>query len=298
VEEILVADSNISNLLGLARSAQLAGNSEEAMAYFNRVLEADPSISEAWLGKGKAAGWQSTLVNIRTGEALVAFNHAIATAPDIERGAVTTEVVGEINRLVVALYGMARRQLDQFVAIQNTWVHYLNQVSQLLDALEEVRKWAPLDRITLENIVHLCKDNIEGIRYNDPYDYNAAKSWQLGPQYEVLIRARLDSAAAELKEIDPNYAVPVIQKKTAEACFVVTATMGNSHHPTVFLMRRFRDEWLAQRSWGETTIIYYYRVGPSVARLIGSSWLLRKLSFLFVVAPVASVARFLMKTAR
>jgi hypothetical protein len=285
------SDSNTNNLLGLARTAQLAGNQEEALGYFNRVLEADPSMSDAWMGKGKAAGWLSSLANIRVGEAMVAFGHAIATAPDADKAAATAEAVEEVNRLVVALYGIARQQLEEFVALSATWVQYLNWVAQLLEALEQVKDWAPQERMTLENIVHLCKDNIEGISYNDPYDYNASKSWQLSPEYEALLKSRLDGAVSALREIDPGYAAPAIQKKTASDCFVVTATMGEENHPTVKLIRRFRDEWLVQRVWGKALIGHYYRLGPGLAHHIAPSESLRRLSYFLVVAPAAFVAK-------
>ena len=65
-QSILVKDAihitvgpSITNLLGLARTADVAGNDAEAETYYNRVLELDPTISEAWIGKGKSAGWQS-----------------------------------------------------------------------------------------------------------------------------------------------------------------------------------------------------------------------------------------------
>jgi hypothetical protein len=90
-----------------------------------------------------------------------------------------------------------------------------------------VRNWSPHDRTTLGNIVHLCKDNIEGISYNDPYDYNVPKAWHLSPEYEALLKSRLDAAIGALRQIDPNYAAPAIEKKTVGDCFVVTATLGD-----------------------------------------------------------------------
>lgn len=120
---------DVSNLLGLARSAQLGGNQEEALAYFNRVLEADPNSSEAWTGKGKAAAWLSSLAHIRLNEAMVAFGHAIATSPDEVKIARTSEIVEEVNRIVTTLYGMARNQLVEHVALPNIWSNYLVQFS-------------------------------------------------------------------------------------------------------------------------------------------------------------------------
>jgi hypothetical protein len=289
-------NQNIANLMGMARSAQLAGNQEEALSYFNRVLEADPTLSEAWMGKGKAAAWQSSLANIRTAEGVVAFGHAIATAPEAEKPTVTELAVEEMNRLVVTLYGMARRQLDQFVALPNMWAQYLGQVSQLITALEEVRIWSPHNRTTLENIVHLCKDNIEGISYNDPYDNNLSKAWHLSAEYEALLKSRLDAAVDALRLSDPAYSAPVIEKKQPAECFVVTATMGDADHPTVAVLRRFRDEWLTRRAWGRACMNQYYRLGPNLARRIAPSPFRRRVTYCLVVAPAARVARWIVRT--
>lgn len=129
------AAPTLNNYLGLARTALRAGNNSEAEQYFNRVLEIDPAISEAWVGKGKAAAWQSSLVNIRLSEMEVAFSHAIAIASDAERKNVVDTCVDEMNSLVVTLYGMARNYMLEYVALNKTWVTYLAQISQCLLAL-------------------------------------------------------------------------------------------------------------------------------------------------------------------
>ena len=64
IEQVNVGPT-LKNLLGLARTADISGNAAEAEIYYNRVLEIDPSISEAWFGKGKSAGWQSSIKNMR-----------------------------------------------------------------------------------------------------------------------------------------------------------------------------------------------------------------------------------------
>jgi len=288
------AEPNIANLLGMARTAQMAGNQEEALSYFNRVLEADPTITDAWIGKGKAAGWLSTLVNIRTGEALAAFGHALATAPETDRAQTALHVVNEANALIAALYGMARRHLDEFVSLPNSWSQYLSQVSQLLDALEQVKTWLPTNRDTLENIVHLCKDNIEGVSYNDPLNYNSPTTWHASPEYEAVLKHKLDFAVGMLREIDPNYEQPTIEKKSIAECFIVTAVMGDTAHPTVVDLRRFRDEWLARQGWGRRVIQGYYRIGPLAAEIIAPSRTMRLLSYVLIVIPLKLLAKTLM----
>ena len=52
----------IANYLDMARNAQDAGNNKEADEYCNRIIEMDVNNWEAWFLKGKAVGWQSTLL--------------------------------------------------------------------------------------------------------------------------------------------------------------------------------------------------------------------------------------------
>jgi hypothetical protein len=231
------------------------------------------------------------LAHFRFGEALIAFNHAIATAPDEVKSAVVAEVVEEANRLVATLYGMARNHMVEFVALDGAWPTYLGQVSEMLEALETTRQWSPDNRVTLDNIVHLCKDNIEGFSYRDPYNNNVPVLNGITPAYEQLLKTRMDKAVNAIRALDPSYAAPVIEKKTADACFVVTATLGDFDHPDVTLLRRFRDAWLARRPWGRSAVRVYYRVGPVLADLIRDRPALRHCSRLLVVRPAAAFAR-------
>lgn len=301
-QSILVKDAihitvgpSITNLLGLARTADVAGNDAEAETYYNRVLELDPTISEAWIGKGKSAGWQSSIVNIRFGEVVTSFSHAIGTAPEITKSETISSCLDEINKLVVTLYGMARKHMLEYVALPNIWVEYLNQVAQMLTTLETASTWLPTDRKTLENIVHLCKDIIEGVTYRDSYDNNTPKGWHLSPQYEALISEKFSAAVNSLKALDPSYVPPAVEKKKPDSCFVVTATMGDPQHPTVNLMRRFRDQWILARPGGKKFVSWYYRYGPLAANLIRGSRLLRAMSFVLIVMPLAWLARRFVK---
>ena len=293
-QETAAPPATLSTLLGLARSALIAGNFQEAMDYFNRVIESDPSNTEAWMGKGKAAGWLSSLANMRVPEMLVAFNHAIANASDVDKENTICEAVKEVNYLITTLYGMARKNLLEYVALQNSWQQYLVQVANMLSYLEEVSNWLPNDRATLENIIHLCKSSIEGVSYRDNFDRNIPKAWTLTPQYETLVKSQLDKAADRLRAIDPNYVPPAIEKQEADSCFIVTATMGDLNHPTVALMRRFRDEWLVQKPWGRSLVTWYYRNGPLAAEQIKRNVFLQSAAFVLIVIPAAYLARLLL----
>lgn len=282
--------ATIATLMGMAQSAALAGNNAEALTYFNRVLEAEPRNSEAWIGKGKAAAWQSTLGNFRVGEMLVAFNHAIASAEPNAKDATIQSVTLDANQLIVTIYNMARGHMLDYVSLPNSWPDYVGQMAQMLDALETVHGWNPSDRLTLENIVHVCKDNIEGVSYRDQFDNNAPKAWTLTSQYEAIIKTKMDDAMSDLIALDPSYTPPQIEKKKAEDCFVITATMGNPLHPDVKFLQRFRDDWIRQRAWGVSLIKFYYLHGPQAAAFIAKNHRRRILSHRLVVRPAVWLA--------
>ncbi|MBB5943502.1 MULTISPECIES: tetratricopeptide repeat protein [unclassified Xanthomonas] len=285
---------SLSNLLGMARTASLAGNFGEAESYYNRVLEIEPRSAEAWIGKGKSAAWQSSIANIRTNEMAVAFNNAIGASDNEGRSSIVESCVQEMNHIVAMLYGMANKQMQEYVALDSTWNSYISQVAQLLGGLESALAWDPNNVTTLENIVHLCKDNIEGVTYRDPYDSNIQKVWSLSPAYEQTLRGQLDAANEKLKSLNPSYVAPSIEKKKLDSCFVVTATMGDEKHPAVTLLRQFRAEFLSGTSTGEAFIRWYYRNGPKIARVINASDLCRVVSYIIVVTPAAFIAYFVL----
>lgn len=280
---------NVATLMGMARTAELGTNNAEALEYYNRVLEIDPTIAEAWIGKGRSASWQSTLANFRVSEGLVAFQHAISNAGDDREASIET-VVDELNRIVTALYRMARNHLEEFASLDQVWLSYLNQVAQMLDALEQALKWSPRNITTLENIVHLTKDNIEGYKYWDSI-HQVSGLHGVSQEYEKTLRNLMDKAISTLREVDENYAAPTVTKKQADACFVVTATLGDANHPDVVLLRRFRDDWIATRSGGPSVITWYYRVGPHLAAWIEQSQRRRSVAYKLVVQPAVRFAK-------
>lgn len=97
---------SISNYLHMAQSALDAGNNKEAEEYCNKIIEMDVSNWEAWLIKGKAAGWQSTLNNLRMQETTAAFIKALEYAPDEIKGDTKTEIEKTINQLMRAIISL------------------------------------------------------------------------------------------------------------------------------------------------------------------------------------------------
>lgn len=91
--------AKIANYYTMAESAYDVGNQKEAESYCNRIIEIDPNNYKAWLLKGRAAGWQSTLANIRVEESVNCFNKAIDNAPEDKVEEVKKAASDEISQL-------------------------------------------------------------------------------------------------------------------------------------------------------------------------------------------------------
>lgn len=51
-------------------------------------------------------------------------------------------------------------------------------------------------------------------------------------------------------------------------CYIATAVYGSYNCPEVVSLRRYRDDYLAERRWGRAFIRFYYRVSPFLAKHI------------------------------
>lgn len=76
-------------------------------------------------------------------------------------------------------------------------------------------------------------------------------------------------------------------------CFVATAAYGQEDHPTVMLLREFRDRFLQKCYFGRCFIRAYYKVGPVLADMIRNRpWAC--FSARVLLSPVAGMALMIM----
>ena len=66
-----------------------------------------------------------------------------------------------------------------------------------------------------------------------------------------------------------------INVRTADACFIATASFGTFLHPSVSILRDFRDAFLLHNACGRWLVNLYYRVSPPVAEMVAESAPLR-----------------------
>ena len=99
----------ISNYLEMAKSALDGEDIEGVVSYCDRILEMDMDNYEAWVLKAKAAGWGSTLKDIKVPQALTAAKRAVNLAPDAKKYDVASEVYYAIKAQIVSLLVITQR---------------------------------------------------------------------------------------------------------------------------------------------------------------------------------------------
>ncbi|MCR5796389.1 MAG: hypothetical protein K6G63_00510 [Eubacterium sp.] len=99
--------ASIDNYYNMAESAYDSSNLKETESYCNKIIEIEPNDYRAWLLKGKAAGWQSTIARPRLDETVNCFKKAVDNSPEDEKERVKKESVKELNRVSYAFVSLA-----------------------------------------------------------------------------------------------------------------------------------------------------------------------------------------------
>ncbi len=116
----------------------------------------------------------------------------------------------------------------------------------------------------------------------------SSKEWEtLNPlQKNLLTLNRYNVNKSYNIQIKPLELMEVEKK----GCFIATATMGDYNHPSVIILRDFRDNFLMKKAWGVTFVNWYYIKGPFYAKIIEKSMLLKKLSYWLIVKPLVFIS--------
>jgi tetratricopeptide (TPR) repeat protein len=293
-QAIQLVSGNAKNFLQLAKNASAAGNYSEAHGYYTKVLEVEPQNAEAWFGKGTSAGWQSNLKGFRFREMLIAYDNAINCSQANSVGKMRLACARLLNEVANACCSMSQKHAAEFITVPNVWGEHMHRSLEIISVYEAAHRYAPHERAIMKNIIAVCVDLIQGVKYEELVpgtSYKGSKVVHLSDEYEQTMRGTITAYARKIQELDPNYVEPNPQRPTAGWCFVVTATLGSDHHPQVLFLRSFRDEVLLRSACGAAFVAWYYKNGPRAARRIENSKFARALSYLFLVLPMVAAAR-------
>lgn len=202
------------NWMLLARTAAEANNQQEAYTYYTKVLETDPTNFDAWFGKASAAGWLSTLANLRLQEMLSILQMAISVAPEDKREDAKILAADLINRVSVAVFQLAKKHILEYPSLEAWNTGYSQHCGQVLVALEAAHNYAPNDKQIMENIVAIASDFAQGLEWYDKFDTNLRTVILVTPEIEETLKSSIEIYTAKIRNIDPAYQPPVIIKPT------------------------------------------------------------------------------------
>ncbi len=170
----------IENYLEMARTAKDAGNNSEAETYCNKVIEIDPTNYKAWMIKGEAAAWQSSLQNSRIDEGVTAFVKGINNAPEEEKEELIEVAKEQIKNLSLAMISLrgdrfakwpdeeeAAGFISDLTSILSTVVTFLSQTGSLIPIAEIM---APVAVQINRSVVKAWQDVVLPDYIGDPND--------------------------------------------------------------------------------------------------------------------------------
>jgi DNA-directed RNA polymerase subunit RPC12/RpoP len=277
---------SVENWLKLADNSLKSGNSKESYEYYNRVLEVDSNNVAAWLGKGKSAGWLSTLGNPRIVEMLNCFSKALEYSANNQQVEIKKEIVSALGDILAAFYKLATDSFIEYKQLDNTWGEFVAYSRTALLGVDYALDLDPQNAIVSVVGAHAATNLINGVEYRD--HSNVFHSKNLPEQEKQQLSIKRQKYVDILKALDPTLEVPALKKKPD--CFIATATMGDYDHPYVISLRLFRDGTLLSNWVGRKFVTLYYQTSPYFANIIAKSQILRKISLWLLIKPSAKFA--------
>ena len=181
---------NVENLLMLADDFFRMGSYDEALDYYNKVLEIDVSQWRGWLERGRTLWWKSFSNDIYIDEMFDNFDKAEEYAPDNKKKEV--EEKGYSYTLEIINYITSEGFLDG-----QPFYKFRENILFTLDTFKFIQWRYPNDVQILETIIDFCDNEI--IEINSSYFEYAEKS--------ALIKTIVDSRSYffdKLLELDPS----------------------------------------------------------------------------------------------
>lgn len=196
----------IDNYIRMAQNAYNSNNKEEAENYCNKIIEIAPNHQQAWLLKGKAAAWQSTLSNIRFSEAINCFANAIEYTDEEERETIIDECQQEVKELAEALLRLRGDRfakwpdeeekagfINDLTAVLQAILQFFETVGSLINKDELM---APLATIINNSVMNAWNNEVRPTFANDhdgyPDDYELKKLIERAGHCTDLLEQAID----------------------------------------------------------------------------------------------------------
>ena len=261
----------LKNLYELARRAKGDNDSENAQKYYEQIIVKDPS---SWEAAFYTTYYQA--MNCKIGQIGLAANrvtNSLDTVFTLIKNNVTDAekqkaVVDEITIQLMLISRML------FHGYQN---HYNGIDSQIQDRFKQEYI---NNCYAATEIVYTAGDLLIK-HFGDMYGKCAADCWKLAVIFHNTLNGAMANKEANAKVIneynqkiskyDPTYKAPETNMKSDGGCYIATAVYGSYDCPEVWVLRRFRDNVLANAWYGRAFIRMYYFISPKLVKRFGNT---------------------------
>jgi len=147
----------------------------------------------------------STVKDIKTTKMLAAFNNAINFASEEDKPGLRKHCADAINRVTSTCYSISRNHVKQFVKVNHVWPDYVQHCGLLISALEVGHLYDPDNKTTIQNIIHISADNIQGMSFDAEMFSLLTKKVSVTEKYEALLRSKIDEYTTKMYRFDPGF---------------------------------------------------------------------------------------------
>jgi len=156
-----VKNSKIGGTLLIAQTSQEGGNYDEAIAYYNKIIEQQPDNAEAWLNKGSCMISTSTIQDIKIAEAGTCWKTAIKFAKNPD--AMKKRVSLEINTVVLGFYPVLEKFYYANAASKGAMLDHLQRFQILVRAQDIALELNPVSSMVSETGLKLCDRFVQSL---------------------------------------------------------------------------------------------------------------------------------------
>ena len=156
-----VKQSKFAGALMIAETALEGGSYEEAINYFNKVIEQEPSFADAWLNKGICMVRTSKIGDIKIPEAISSWKAAIKFARNPD--AMKKRVGLQINNVVADFYPILEKHFLKFSNTDGSMQEHYERFLLLESALSLALELNPATTIAKSG-VFLCDQFVASIQ--------------------------------------------------------------------------------------------------------------------------------------
>lgn len=110
---------------------------------------------------------------------------------------------------------------------------------------------------------------------------------------EIIGNQLMINSVDEFFQLNWNIIQPKVDANTSEGCYIATCCYNSYNHPSVLILRNFRDTFLLRKRFGRNLVSIYYKYSPRFAQRLNNYPTLNKALKLVFFNPLVFLLRII-----